>query len=101
MDVEQRKKLCKQIIKGIEDILCGFRELSNIIDSDMDIEDLDVIHTEKENVEIEVIRGVMAEKAREGKAEQVRELLKLFNAEKLSDVHEDYYDELFKLAQNL
>ena len=57
MDVEQRKMLCKQIIKGIEDILCGFRELSNIIDSDMDIEDVDVIHTEKENVEIEVIRG--------------------------------------------
>ncbi len=103
MSNEQRKELCRQIIKGIEDILCGFRELSEIDNSedDKDMQNPVICEEEKENVQIEIIRGVMVEKSREGKSAQVRDLLKLFNAERLSDVDEAYYDELLKMAQSL
>lgn len=104
MDDLQRKKLCGQILKGLEDIVCGFRKLSDIENESDNIDISDYRENEddeKENLQIEIIRSVMVEKARMGKASQIRELLKLFNAEKLSEVHEDYYDELLKLAQNL
>lgn len=52
-------------------------------------------------IKLEQIRAILSEKASEGKSEQVKELIKLFKAERLSDIGSEYYEELFNMAEKL
>ena len=52
-------------------------------------------------IELSQIREILSEKASEGKSEQVKELIKLFKAERLSDISYEYYEELLKMAERL
>ena len=68
------------------------------------------IHTEKKpeksntpekKISITEVRGVMAEKSRAGKTQEIKQLLKEFGADKLSSVPEERYEELMKRAEVL
>lgn len=50
-------------------------------------------------ISIEKVRGVLAAKAKEGNEEKVRELIKLFGGEKLTDLDPACYKELLEKAE--
>lgn len=51
--------------------------------------------------ELEYIRQILIVKSREGKEFEIKELLKMFGADKLSDVPKENYEELFYMANKL
>ncbi len=52
-------------------------------------------------ITVEQIRTLLVSKVREGKEENIKKLLNIFQAEKLSEVQEQYYQELFEMAKAL
>ena len=57
--------------------------------------------TSDKKISITEVRGVMAEKSRAGKTQEIKQLLKEFGADKLSSVPEEQYEELMKRAEVL
>ena len=57
--------------------------------------------TSEKKISITEVRGVMAEKSRAGKSQEIKQLLKEFVADKLSSVPEERYEELMKRAEVL
>ena len=49
----------------------------------------------------EAVRGMLAKQASKGLTKEVKELLKKFGAEKLSDVNPDDYENLYYSAESL
>lgn len=49
----------------------------------------------EESISIELIREILGEKLKSGKLNEIKELLKKYNAEKLSSVKEEDYKALF------
>lgn len=64
---------------------------------------LDAEYEEHKNptITLEQVRGVLAKKSQEGKTEAVRNLLKTYGANKLSEVKEEDYRELLLDAEVL
>lgn len=56
---------------------------------------------EKKRLTLEEVREVLAEKSRNGKTEQVRELLKKHGADRLSAINPDNYQALLEDAEVL
>jgi hypothetical protein len=52
-------------------------------------------------VTLEQVRAVLADKSRSGKTVEVRDLLKRFGAEKLSEINPDKYPDLLKASEEL
>lgn len=57
--------------------------------------------TPEKKISITEVRTVMAEKSRAGKTQEIKQLLKEFDADKLSSVPEERYEELMKRAEVL
>ena len=57
--------------------------------------------TEEPDVDLETVRGVLADLSRAGKTAQVRELITATGASKLSEVEPDRYAELLASAREL
>ena len=55
----------------------------------------------EEKVTVEKVRAVLAEKSRDGKTQEVRQLLNEFGADKLSSIPEDKLSALLKKAEVL
>lgn len=55
----------------------------------------------KPNIKLEDVRKELAKRANEGYSDEVRELLKAYNAKKLSDVDPKDYESLFLEAQGV
>jgi len=55
----------------------------------------------EEAINVEQIRTLLVTKVREGKEENIKKLLNIFQAEKLSEVQEQHYQELFEMAKAL
>ena len=53
------------------------------------------------DVDVDQIRRLLMEKSQAGKSGEVRELLQLFHADKLSDIAQKHYEELYRMAQAL
>lgn len=80
---------------GIQEIIAGLCKIQDIFIPTK-------IHsTGKGNIDIETIRAVLVKKTKEGKGAGVKELLKIFQAEKLSDISEEHFSELFQMANKL
>lgn len=56
---------------------------------------------EEENITLEEVRAVLATKAKNGKHAEVKELIKKYGVNKLTDIHSCNYKELFELAEVL
>ena len=54
-----------------------------------------------EIIDIDTIRRMMVQKTKQGKGAEVKELLNIFHVEKLSDITEENFTELYHLAEKL
>ena len=61
----------------------------------------ETVEAEKEKVTLEDVRGVLADKSRNGKTAEVKALITSFGADKLSAVNSSDYAELLKKAEVL
>ena len=91
-----------QVASLIDELNECAKRLMNIAD---DLQKLfmseEVKEQEVPNITLEEVRGVLASKSNSGKTAQVRELIKKYGAERLSDVDKKYYFELMKEAEVL
>ena len=55
----------------------------------------------KQTVSLEKVRGVLAEKSRDGFTAQIREIIQSFGAERLSEIDPEHYEEVLKKAEVL
>ena len=95
-------------VKKLETVVSNLRMLADSLEELCDAVGLTneapakkVEKTPSQNVTIEEIRKVLAEKSRAGKTEQVRELLQKYGANKLSAVEEQHYSSLLEDAKGL
>ena len=95
-------------MKTLETVVSSLRMLADSLEELCDAVGLTneapakkVEKTPSQNVTIEEIRKVLAEKSRAGKTEQVRELLQKYGANKLSAVEEQHYSSLLEDAKGL
>ena len=78
------------------------KNLMNIANNLQKLLILEKVEEQKEiNITLEEVRRVLANKSNNGKTVQVRELIKKYGAERLSDVDKKYYFELMKEAEEL
>ena len=78
------------------------KNLMNIANNLQKLLILEKVEEQKEiNITLEEVRRVLANKSNNGKTAQVRELIKKYGAERLSDVDKKYYFELMKEAEVL
>ncbi len=52
-------------------------------------------------ISFDEVRNLLTAKAREGKSDKIKDLLAIFKAEKLSDVNEKNYQELYDMAKSI
>lgn len=83
----------------------GYRKMASegleISKDDQTEEKTEKSSTSDKKISITEVRGVMAEKSRAGKTQEIKQLLKEFGADKLSSVPEERYEELMKRAEVL
>lgn len=56
---------------------------------------------EVEKVDIDTVRQMLLVKAQAGKSEEIRDILKSFHVEKLSDLEVRYYGELLQMVKKI
>lgn len=81
----------KEVIKGV------IETLSSLINED----EVQVEPEKAVVITLPEVRAVLAEASRNGKTAEVRNLLKKYNSNKLSEVKEEHYPALMKDAQEL
>ncbi len=98
-----------KMAEGYELLAAGLREMANEEKpakkekkvSEPDTEQVQPAETTEKKVTVEMVRVVMADKSREGKTQEVRQLLNEFGADKLSAIPEDKLADLLKKAEVL
>lgn len=94
-----------QIAEGFAMVAEGYRKMASegleIPKDDQTEEKPEKSSTSEKKISITEVRGVMAEKSRAGKTQEIKQLLKEFGADKLSSVSEERYEELMKRAEVL
>lgn len=96
----QMKKL-ETVVSSLRMLADSLEELCDAVGLTNEAPAKKVEKTPSQNVTIEEIRKVLAEKSRAGKTEQVRELLQKYGANKLSAVEEQHYSSLLEDAKGL
>ena len=99
----------ENVLKGLDEILKGIQMIQKVlveVDNESLQEDereqtLETGERQKEIIDLEMIRKVMVQKTKQGKGAEVKELLNIFHVEKLSDITEEHFDELYQLAKKL
>ncbi len=74
--------------------------LSNISKDEIPKTEIEQVEA-KSDISLEDVRAVLADKSRLGFTAKIKEMLKSFGANKLSDVSPSDYDELLNLAKEL
>lgn len=99
---ELRKNTSKisEILATVSDILVTINEIVGSIESAFSSSP-EKPKEEKKSVTLEEVRAVLAEKSRSGKTAEVKELLKKFGANKLSELDASKYDELLKETEGI
>lgn len=98
-----------KMAEGYELLAAGLREMASEEKpakkekkvSESDTEQVQPAETTEKKVTVEMVRMVMADKSREGKTQEVRQLLNEFGADKLSAIPEDKLADLLKKAEVL
>lgn len=100
-----RTKLLLDVVEDLRSLADSIQTLCDAVISDDpgDEADVDAEYEEHKNptITLEQVRGVLAKKSQEGKTEAVRNLLKTYGANKLSEVKEEDYRELLLDAEVL
>ncbi len=100
-----RTKLLLDVVEDLRTLSDSIQTLCDAMMSDetQDEAALDAEYEEHKNptITLEQVRGVLAKKSQEGKTEAVRNLLKTYGANKLSEVKEEDYRELLLDAEVL
>lgn len=98
-----------KMAEGYELLAAGLREMAKEEKpvkkekkvSEKDAEQVQPVETTDKKVTVEMVRAVMADKSREGKTQEVRQLLNEFGADKLSAISEDKLADLLKKVEVL
>lgn len=90
-----KMKLVLDVAKSMRNLADSIEALATDEKHDDDLEDA------KEKIKFEDLRAVLAVLTRDGKQQEVKELITKYNAKKLSDVPEDKYKELLDEAREL
>lgn len=61
----------------------------------------DTVKNEDKEITIETVRSLLFQKTRSGKVKEVKELIKKYGADKLTDLNPSCYKELLKEAENI
>ncbi len=112
MKMEITREEQEHILKGLQELIDGLCRIKDIFTNDENLpENVQQIsrkncseqtsQTESERVDIEDIRKILVQKTKQGKGANVKELLGIFKVEKLSDVPEENFSELFQMANKL
>lgn len=100
-----RTKLLLDVVEDLRALSDSIQTLCDAMMSDetQDEAALDAEYEEHKNptITLEQVRGLLAKKSQEGKTEAVRNLLKTYGANKLSEVKEEDYRELLLDAEVL
>lgn len=100
-----RTKLLLDVVEDLRALSDSIQTLCDAMMSDETQHEaaLDAEYEEHKNptITLEQVRGVLAKKSQEGKTEAVRNLLKTYGANKLSEVKEEDYRELLLDAEVL
>ena len=99
MPQELMDAFIKQMIESLDGISEALRILQQYCQSDMD-EPVSVDHG-SDDISSEQVRELLIKKSSEGKTERIREILALFNAERMSDVDPRYYKKLLEMVSLL
>lgn len=99
----------KNVLKGLDEILRGIQMIQKVLaetekeslQEDERDEIAEINEKQDEIIDLEMIRKVMVQKTKQGKGAEVKELLNIFHVEKLSDITEDHFGELYQLAEKL
>lgn len=95
-----KMKLLKQVLEDLNNLNQSMSELVNAVEFDEDHnhidEDQKVI-----DIRLEQVRGVLAEKSRDGFTKEVKSLIQSFGANRLSDVKESDYPSLLEKAKEI
>ena len=98
-----------KLIKVVQDIRNLADDIEAMLDSANDPKNENLPKAEpaakeepkKPEVSLEKVRGSLAEKSRSGKTTEVRELIKKYGANKLSEIDPVHYADLLKDAEEL
>lgn len=100
-----RTKLLLDVVEDLRNLADSIQTLCDAVmnDEPQDESVLDAAYEEHKNqtITLEQVRGVLAKKSQEGKTEAVRNLLKTYGANKLSEVKAVDYRELLLDAEVL
>jgi len=98
-----------KMAEGYELLAAGLREMVNEEKpakkekkaSEKDAEQTQPTEITEKKITVEMVRAVMADKSREGKTQEVRQLLNEFGVDKLSAIPEEKLADLLKKAEVL
>lgn len=88
-----------QLIESLDGISEALRILQQYCQTEM--EDAMTEKAQMSDIGTETVREMLIQKSKEGKADRIREILTLFNAERISDVDPAKYPELIKMVSGL
>lgn len=93
-------KLLKQVLEDLNNLNQSISELVNAVEFD---EEYNYVDEDQKVIDItlEQVRGVLAEKSRDGFTKEVKSLIQSFGANRLSDVKESDYPSLLEKAREL
>lgn len=94
-------KLLKNVIDDIKSLSESLEELYYSMCKEDESNYEETENKEKNNVSLEEIRTILAVKAQEGKQEEIKELIKSYGANKLSEVDSKYYKDLLEKSGGL
>ncbi|MCT3440167.1 hypothetical protein EFQ46_00845 [Limosilactobacillus fermentum] len=98
-----KTKLLLNIKEDFENLAADFAELATVLGQPKTptSDDDNLEYPPKPDIKLEDVRKELAKKANEGHSDEVRQLLKAYNAKKLSDVDPKDYKSLFLEAQGV
>ncbi|SJZ94251.1 hypothetical protein SAMN02745116_01905 [Pilibacter termitis] len=94
-----RTKLLLQVAQDVQALGASLQELCLAMQSEKP--KVKEEKTTKQSVTLEEVRGVLARKSQEGFTAQIKSIIQRFDAEKLSDVNPQDYEEIMLLAEEL
>ena len=99
---ELRKNTNKlsEILSTVSEIITTINDIVGTIESAFSSSP-ETPKEDKKSVTLEEVRAVLAEKSREGKTTEVKELLTKFGVNKLSELDASKYDELLKETEGI
>lgn len=98
-DLDLKLKEAENQLNQTQETIRSIRQLLSSNENEASCEDRQ--HKRDIQADKEAVRGMLAKQASKGLTKEVKELLKKFGAEKLSDVNPKDYEDLYYSAESL